>query len=301
MGSGFVFTAIANSQHEAKYAVDSAMLKVYSIEKEISSWIPSSQTSQINKKAGKEAVKVSNRLFSLIERSIKVSKISKGYFDISFASINKFWTFDGSEHKMPSKEELKESVKHINYKNIILDTVEQSVFLKDSLMRIGFGAIGKGFAADEAKKLMLRLGANSGVVNAGGDILAWGQKVDSSPWRVGIANPFKKEKVIITLDLKNTALVTSGNYERFLTINGDSYGHIINPKTGMPVKGLASVSILCKSAELADALATTAFVLGEIEGMRLVNHLEGVEAIFISDNNKIFYSKGLSSGIDSYE
>lgn len=293
MGSAFSFTAVHEDEEICKQAVFSAVKEVSRIEGLISSWMEDSQTSLINNQAGKQAVKVDYELFQLIERSLKISQITNGYFDLSFASIDNIWQFNGQDASLPSQKDLDASVALINYLDIALRHSDTSVFLKQENMKIGFGAIGKGYAADKAKDIMQIYGVINGVVNAGGDLLAWGGKIDGSPWNVGIANPIDKNEIFTTIFVNNQALVTSGDYEKFLNINSERYGHIINPKTGMPVRGLLSVSIVAETAELADALATAVFVLGEKEGMDLINHLIGVEGIVVTDKNKILYSKNI--------
>lgn len=203
-------------------------------------------------------------LLLLIQRSQKVSNLSAGHFDISFGSIQKVWNFTTfDQDAVPSQEALAQSVALINYQDIVVDAVAGTVQLAQEGMRIGFGAIGKGYAANQARDLMQSLGASSGVVNAGGDLIAWGQKPEGGPWLVGIADPKDDHHVLGWIDATNMAVVTSGNYKKFITIDGKRYCHIVNPHTGWPVENLTSVTIACPDAELADALATTVFVLGK--------------------------------------
>lgn len=177
MGSAFNFTAIHSSEALAEKAVFAGISEVYRIENLISSWKESSETSAINRNAGKQAVPVSEELYQLIYRSKKISSLSNAYFDISFASIDKLWKFNQQEQEAPDSALVLQSIQKINYKNIELDSIHRSVFLKEEGMKIGFGAIGKGYAADRAKFVMKELGVESGVVNAGGDLLAWGKKL----------------------------------------------------------------------------------------------------------------------------
>lgn len=294
MGSAFSFTSVSDSFQLAFKANDEAIKEVTRIESLISSWNKDSETALINNNAGINPVKVSTELFELIERCIKVSELSNGYFDISFASIDNIWKFDGkTKIELPSDEQISNSIKNINYKNIILNKEEQSVFLNEKGMKIGFGAIGKGYAAFKAKEKMQSIGINSGVVNAGGDLLSWGTKTVDMPWTIGVADPKNKEKIIFWLNISDMAVVTSGNYEKYVEINGERYCHIINPKTGWPVKGLSSVTIICENAELSDALATTVFVLGKDDGLKLIDHLDGIECIIIDDNSELYFSKNL--------
>lgn len=277
MGSSFIFTAVSSNADSAYIALNEGVAEVIRIEKLISSWKPNSQTSAINSNAGVAAVKVDKELFDLIERSIKVSNLSEGYFDISFASINHNWKFDGSAITDIDSVAIASSVNLINYHHIILDRLNLTVMLKEKGMSIGFGAIGKGYAADRAKLVMQNLGIRSGIVNAGGDLISWGKKEDGKVWSIGIIDPEDKNKIVSFLDISDLAVVTSGDYEKFVMIDGVRHGHIINPKTGFPSKGVKSVTIITNTAEIADALATTVFVLGETKGIELVNQLKGVE------------------------
>lgn len=293
MGSAFSYTAIAADSALAVKAINAALSEVDRIESLISSWDPNSETSRINLQAGIAPVKVSEELLELIARSKKISKISNGYFDISFASISAVWTFDGQEMEAPTTSELKESVQLIDHEKIMLNREDGTVFLAEKGMKIGFGGIGKGYAANRAKQVMVDLGIESGVVNAGGDVIAWGLQLNGKPWSIGIADPKNKETIMSWLDITDRSVVTSGSYEKFVTINGERHGHIINPKTGWPSKGLISATIVCPDAELADALATTVFVLGLDDGLKLVNHLNDVEAVLIDDNGSIHHSKNI--------
>lgn len=299
MGSAFSFTAVHESPQGAWDAIVAGIEEVERIEALISSWSESSETSAINRNAGIEPVKVSQELFDLIQRSKSISSLSNGYFDISFASIDKVWKFDGSMKTVPTEEQLTASVAKINYENIVLDEVTKTVFLTEKGMRIGFGAIGKGYAAEKARIVMQHLNANSGVVNAGGDLTAWGTRPDGKDWTIGIADPTDKNNVLSYLNISNRAVVTSGNYERFVEIDGKRYCHIIDPKTGWPVKGMQSVTIITQSAEVADALATTVFVLGEEDGLRLINHLQGVECIIVNNNQEFVYSDNVQLNLMS--
>lgn len=297
MGSAFSFTAVDENPQLAWNAIVAGIQEVERIEAMISSWQANSQTSGINRKAGIEPVAVSPELIALLERCDKISRLSNGFFDVSFASIDKVWDFSNPTPSLPSDKAIAASVANIGHQNIVIDKVNTTVMLKKPGMKIGFGAIGKGFAADRAKVVMEELGIQSGVVNAGGDLLAWGQRPDGAPWSVGIADPKEKTNILSWLSINNRAVATSGNYEKFLTIKGERYCHIINPKTGWPVKGLQSATIVCNSAELADALATTVFVLGVSDGLKLIDHLQGVEAILVDHQQAMHFSKNIEQNL----
>tara|TARA_B100001059_G_C17751389_1_gene537376 strand:- start:34 stop:930 length:897 start_codon:yes stop_codon:yes gene_type:complete len=293
MGSDFEITIVEKNESNANYFLDLAIKEIRRIEKLISSWDSNSQTSKINLNAGIKPIKVDKELFDLISRSIKISNLTQGAFDISYASLDKVWYFDKKMLEMPSEEEVKKSVYKVGFNNIVLDKKNQTVFLKNKGMKIGFGAIGKGYAADMAKLILLKNNVKSGIINASGDLTAWGEKPSGEDWMVAIVNPLKKSNVFSWLPIKNKAVVTSGNYERFIKFNGKLYSHIIDPRTGYPSEGLLSVTIFSKNAELADALATSVYVLGEEIGLDLINQLNGIDCIIINNKNEIVKSKNI--------
>mgnify|MGYP003384244825 FL=1 len=293
MGVRFELTAVSDNEKLARESIDEAIKEIKRIEDLISSWNQNSETSEINRNAGLKAVKVSSELFDLIVRSKKISALTNGLFDISFASVDKIWKFDGSQTSIPSEENVKASVAKINYQNIILNKEKQTVFLKEKGMKIGFGAIGKGYAANKAKAKMLALGIKDGVVNAGGDLITWGKMEHGGDWSIGIANPKEKDQVMGWLIINDLAVVTSGNYEKFFIADGKKYSHIINPTTGYPASGTRSVTIICKDAELSDALATSVFILGASKGIELINQLKNIECLVVTAQNELKTSNGL--------
>ena len=291
MGSRFSITVVSDNEEKAKGQIDLAFSTIQKIESQISSWDEKSQTARINRMAGKEAVRVDKELFDLIVRCKKISDLTQGAFDISFGSIDKgIWKFDGSMEQWPDSQTIQKSIGLINYRNIVLNEKGQSVFLKDSGMRIGFGAIGKGYAAGVASNLLKSEGIESGVVNAGGDLYCWGSMANKKPWTIAIANPDSKNEAISQIEISDMAVVTSGNYEKFIEYNGVRYCHIIDPRTGYPVKQLKSVTIICQDPELADALATSVFVLGPDIGLDLINQMNQVDCIIIDEDERILSS-----------
>lgn len=294
MGSRFDFSLVSDDEAYAQKQLDLAVKEVSRIEALISSWDENSQTTMINNNAGIKPVKVDAELFDLIKRANKISVLTQGAFDLSFGSIDKsIWHFDGSMNKLPDSATAKQSVFLINYKNILLDEENQTVFLKNKGMRIGFGAIGKGYAAEQVKALWLKNGIKSGIVNAGGDLTVWGMQPNGEPWTIGIANPDSKNEALSSLSITDRAVVTSGNYEKFIEIDGKKYCHIINPRNGFPVSGLKSVTIIANNAELADAFATSVFILGSQIGLDLINQLDGIEAFLVDDDQNVLYSNNI--------
>jgi thiamine biosynthesis lipoprotein len=293
LGSPFEITVVAKDSVQGKKFTDIAINEVKRIENQISDWIPTTQISLVNKNAGIQAVKVDTEVFELVERAIKISQLTEGAFDISYASMDKIWKFDGSMKEMPSEEAIKKSVAKIGYKNIILNKVDQSIFLKLPGMKLGLGGIGQGYIADKVKAVLIANGCSSGIVNVSGDINAWGKQSNQNPWTVGIVNPINKNKVFATFPLENSSVETSGNYEKYVMFNGIRYSHIIDPRTGYPATGIVSVSVFSKQTEIADALATGIFVLGVDVGLNLVNQLKGIECIIVDDKGKIHVSEGI--------
>lgn len=293
MGSDFEITVVAKTQLEADKQIAIAIGEISRIEALISSWKTTSETSNINKNAGVNPVKVSEELFSLIQRALQISNLTDGAFDISYASMDKLWKYDGSMTQMPSKEAIKKSVAKVGYQDIIVDPKNSTVFLKNKGMKIGFGAIGKGYAADKAKKLLISNGVSGGIINASGDINSWGSKPSGSSWQVAITNPLNKNKAFAMLPIKD-AVVTSGNYEKYVTFNSRRYSHIIDPRTGYPSQGIISVTVFAPKAELADALATSVFVMGVETGIDRINQLKAIECIIITDTGNIITSNNLT-------
>ncbi|TYB77526.1 FAD:protein FMN transferase [Bizionia gelidisalsuginis] len=293
MGSRFDLTVVAKDSIQCYEYIDIAVNEISRIEKLISSWDKNSQTSKINRNAGIKPVVVDGELFELIKRALKISLLTNGAFDISYASMDKIWFFDGRMKELPSEEDIKKSVEKVGYQNIILDDVTHSVFLKLEGMKIGFGAIGKGYAADKAKILLQSIGVKSGIINASGDLNTWGKQPNGKDWMVAIINPLNKEKVFSWLPVLNSAVVTSGNYEKYVRLNNTLYTHIIDPRTGFPATGILSVTLFAKTAELADALATSIFVMGVDTGLDFINQLNGVECIIVDNNSQIITSKNI--------
>jgi thiamine biosynthesis lipoprotein len=293
MGSRFEITVVAENTVEGDKYIALAVAEISRIEKLISSWDLNSETSEINASAGEKPVRVSQELFDLIDRCLKISKLTDGAFDISYASMDRIWKFDGSMKTMPSLEVIHESVSSVGYQNIVVNKEDTSVFLKLPGMKIGFGAVGKGYAADSAKALLLEKGVSSGIINASGDMNTWGKQPDGSEWKVALTNPMDKNKGFGLLPVLNKAVVTSGNYEKYVIFNGKRYSHIIDPRTGYPSTGILSVTVFAPKAELADALATSVFVMGKEIGLDRINQLPNVECILIDEEGTVFKSKNI--------
>ncbi|REC63748.1 FAD:protein FMN transferase [Chryseobacterium pennae] len=295
MGNAFEITVVSDDENSANQHIDAAIDEIRRIEKLLTTFSEESQTNLINRNAGINPVKVDGEIFDLIERSLRISKITDGYFDISYGGIDKsFWNFDREMKELPSPELMKNHLKLVNYQNIILDGKKQTVFLKEKGMRIGFGGIGKGYAAEMAKQMLQSRGVTSGIVNASGDLTTWGNQADGKPWTVGIADPDNAKQPFSYMNIADMAVATSGNYEKFVFINGKKYSHTINPKTGMPVSGVKSVTIFCPNAEIADAMATPVSIMGIDAALNMINQINHLECIIIDDQDKIYSSQNIN-------
>ncbi|MCY6484738.1 FAD:protein FMN transferase [Clostridium aestuarii] len=267
------------------------------IESKMSINIDTSEVSNINKNAGTSALKVSPETFFVIRKGLYYSSLSKGHFDISIGSLVKLWGI-GSEHaKVPSREEIQKSKNTINYKNILLDEKNQTVKLANKGMIIDLGGIAKGYAADKISAFLKSKQIKSAIINLGGNVYALGSKPNGSTWGIGIQDPFEpRGKHFGIIHVKNKSIVTSGIYERFLEKDGKKYHHILSPFTGYPVEtSLVSVTIIADNSIDADGLSTTIFSLGLNDGKKLVESLNGIDAIFVNNKKEVYVTSGLKN------
>ncbi len=293
MGCDFKISIVDTSKIEADKHINTAIAEITRIEKLISSWDKNSETSQINASAGIKPVSVSLELFQLISRAKKISKLTDGAFDISYAAMDRIWKFDGSMKTIPDTLTVKKSILKVGNPFVILNKKNRTVFLKHKGMKIGFGGIGKGYAADKAKQLLIKNGAKAGIINASGDMNTWGKQPNGKQWTIGITNPLNKKSSYALLPISDRAVVTSGDYERYVMINNKRYAHIIDPRTGYPTQGITSVTVFAPQAELADALATSVFVMGAEVGLNRINQLPNIECIIIDDTGAISTSDNI--------
>jgi thiamine biosynthesis lipoprotein len=294
MGNRFEITVVAPDEAWATQKIDLAIEEIRRIEKLLTTFADNSQTNQINQMAGISAVTVDREVYNLIQRSIKISRLTDGAFDITYGSIDKhLWNFSTSITSLPDAVTAKSMIQLINYRNIILNDTDCSIMLKEKGMRIGFGGIGKGYAAEMAKVLLKKEGVTSGIVNASGDLTAWGSQANGEAWTIGIANPDNAHLPFSYMNITDMAVATSGNYEKFVIIDGRKYSHTINPKTGLPVTGIKSVTIISPNAEIADAMATPVTIMGVKAGLHLINQVHQLGCIIIDDNNKIYSSNNI--------
>jgi thiamine biosynthesis lipoprotein len=294
MGNTFEITVVGYDEPWANEKIDLAIAEIRRIEKLLTTFEDNSQTNQINDYAGICPVKVDKEVFDLIQRSIRISDVTDGAFDITYGSLDKrLWNFDKTLTRLPDAATAKEMVKLINYRNIILDENNCTVMLKEKGMRIGFGGIGKGYAAEMAKALLMAEDVRGGIVNASGDLTTWGLQANQQPWTIGITSPNNTLVPFSYMNITDMAIATSGNYEKFVMIGGKKYSHTINPKTGLPVTGIKSVTIISPNAEIADAMATPVCIMGVKAGIHLINQIQHLGCIIVDDHDKIYTSKNI--------
>lgn len=294
MGCHFVITAIDSNPGLAWKGIRAAESEILRIEQLISSWKEDSETSSINRNAGIRPVRVSTELFQLIERSIRISDLTSGAFDMSGTLARFYWKSDCSEQDYLSQSKIEKLRDLINYRLIQLDEDLDTVYLSKKGMKIGFGGIGKGYAAQMAKHVMIEEGIHSGLINASGDLMCWGNPPNRESWSIKIPDPVKIEDSILQFSIPEGSIVTSGSHYNYVLIDGVRHSHIVDPRTGIPIKDEKSVSVLSPSPEFADAMATALSVMEMSEGISLVDQINGVECLMIDQKSELNYSNGLS-------
>jgi thiamine biosynthesis lipoprotein len=288
MGSVFQITLVDKDSVSAHQNIQKVVAEIERIENLISEWRPETPISQINQNAGIKPVKVDKEVFEITKKAIYFSKITKGAFDISIVAMDKIWKFDGSMEQLPARKNIRKSIEKVNYKNINLDSINSTIFLSKKGMKIGFGSIGKGYAADKGRQLMQSLGIKGGIINAAGDIATWGTQLNGKPWKIGVNNPFETGETIEVLEFStNKAVTTSGNYEKYVEFKGKRYSHIINPKTGIPSTGLTSVTIIGENAEMCNGFSTSVMVLGLKKGLKLMKKHPEYNYIILTTEEKV--------------
>ncbi|MDU7243189.1 FAD:protein FMN transferase [Clostridium sp.] len=275
--------------------LDKVFTKVKELESTLSINENGTLVDKINESAGIEPVKVDYDTYTVIKKGLEYAKLSNGLFDISVGPIVKLWNIGLPEAKVPTQEEIDSRIPLVGYSDVELNDEENTVFLKRQGMMIDLGGVAKGYTADVISDILTEEGVKSAIIDLGGNIFAHGSKVDGSTWRIGIQNPFSDRGDIIgTITVKNKSIVTSGIYERYIEKDGIKYHHILSPKTGYPYENeIAGITIISDKSSDGDALSTSVFAMGVEEGMKFVNTQEGIDAIFVTKDNKIYITDGI--------
>lgn len=293
---------------DAPKAIEASLDRISDIENKMSVNIASSEVSKINKNAGIVPVKVSKDTLDVIKASLIYSKKTKGSFDITVEPLVALWGIGTDKARIPSKEEIDNCLKLINYNDVIINPKDSTVMLKKKGQSIDLGAIAKGYTADELKKVLLKYDIKSAYVSLGGNLYVLGNKPNKtllsmnkqSPWNIGIQNPLEPRGANLgIIHVSDKSIVTSGNYERFFEKNGKRYHHIFDTKTGYPAeKGLISVSIISDKSIDGDALSTSVYTLGLDEGMKLIESLNGVDAVFVTKDKNVYITSGIKGNFE---
>jgi len=283
-------------EEAAASAIEAAFTEIDRVESLMSEYRPESEVHAINASAGKAPVQVNHEILEVVQRALYVSSLTRGAFDITAASLSGLWNFNDVPVQLPSDEVIASTLPFVNYKLITVDRDERTIFLTKQGMRIGLGAIAKGYAVDRACEVLAGRGVTSAIVNAGGDLRALGRK-DGGAWIIGIQDVGDRDRLAAKIEVSDIAVVTSGDYEKYLMINGKRCSHLIDPRTGRPARsGCSSVTVVTSRADLADAIATGLFILGPAEGLALAEHLKNVEALFIDDQGRLLWTPGIEKG-----
>ncbi|MCM8784686.1 MAG: FAD:protein FMN transferase [Candidatus Omnitrophica bacterium] len=286
----FLLDTIFNIQIERVENSDTLLNQAFELvkklEDKLSIFKEDSEVSKLNKY---KRYKVSNEVLEVIKKSIYISKITDGAFDITCKKIIDLYKHKSKQNILPTEKEINKVLKETGWKKIKIK--ENEIFLSD-LVEIDLGGIAKGFIVDKVADFLKSKGVKNGIINAGGDIYCWGTNQRNKKWRIGIENPFEAGKIIRSFETTEKGIATSGNYKRYIDIKEKKIGHIINPKTGLPIESsVVSVTVIAPDCMTADGLATGIFVLGIENGLNLVNNLKDIECLIIEKNKKIYKSK----------
>lgn len=297
----FMGTAISIKIYDGKEEVlNKAFDKVKEIEDKMSINKEGTEVDEINKNAGIKKVKVSDDTFEIIEKGLKYSEMSKGKYDISIGPIVKLWSIGLPEAKVPNTEEIDETLKYVDYKDIEINKETKEVFLKEKGMILDLGSIAKGYTADQIAEILKEEKVKKAIIDLGGNIYALGTKEEDKPWKIGIQNPFSdRGDVVGAVYVENKSVVTTGIYERFIEEGDKKYHHILNPKTGYPYESnIAGISIISDKSIDGDALSTLIFTLGIDDGLKFINELDGIECVFVDNDKKVYLSNGLQDNFE---
>lgn len=292
MGTRVEVQVWAEDRSQGQRLLERSMAEFDRIENLMSTYIPESEISRVNRLAYQEPQTVSEELYDLIDIALQVSELTDGAFDITYDSVGVLYDF--RQRIKPSNTQIQDQLKSIGYELVTLDKVKHTVKFSDPGVRINLGGIAKGYAVEQVIKLLAQSGIEHALATAGGDTRLLGDRI-GKPWIVGIRDPNKSNAVFTRLALEDEAISTSGDYERYFIEDGKRYHHILRPADGLPVSGVRSVTVVGPDGTYTDALSTSLFVMGPEKGLNLIESLPDYEAVIITDL-QLFYSAGLNPG-----
>lgn len=279
----------------AKRAVIESLGRMEELHRKVNRFSPESEIYLINKQAGQEPVEVSDLTFNLVEQSLRIAGITNGAFNPTIAPLVELWAFgESASQRVPPAEDINTALKLVGCQKVLLDKEQRTVYLAEKGMGLDMGAIAKGYAVEQAVSILKNNNISSALVTAGGNIYALGEKQDSRPWQIGIRNPLHKDKVLGYVRLENEAIDTSGDYERFFWADGQKYCHILDPRTGYPVQGISGCTVIADDSTDADAFATAVFVLGEDEGLEIIEQ-QGLMGLLVTSDGQVVLSEDMEA------
>ncbi|CAH2214375.1 FAD:protein FMN transferase [Tepidibacter aestuarii] len=300
LGTIIDFKVYDKDQDKANKVIDESIKRIKDIEQKMSANIEDSEITTVNKNAGKQSIKVSDETMYVAKKAFEYSDITNGRFDLTVYPLVNIWGI-GTEHaKVPSQSEIEDAISIIDYKDVVFDEAQKTIYLKRQNQGIDLGAIAKGYVGDEIKKIFIENDIKSAFVNLGGNVMAYQSKIDGSKWRIGIQNPLEPRGEYLGIaSVEDKSIVTSGNYERYFEEDGKRYHHIIDATIGYPADtGVISTSIITESGIDADALSTSVYLMGLEEGVKLIESLDGVEAIFVTKDKEVYTTSGLKESFE---
>ena len=292
MGTRITVEVWGETSQQGSAAIDLVLNEMRRIDDAMSTYKATSEVSQVNAIAGRHPVKISKELFELLTRSVEFSRLTQGAFDITYASVG--FMYDFVEHRKPDDQRIAELLSAVNYRHIKLDAAQQTVAFTHPAVRIDLGGIAKGYAVDQSVLILKNSGIKHALISAGGDSYVLGDH-EGRAWSVGIRDPDQASRVIAKLNLSDAAFSTSGDYERYFDDEEGRVHHIINPATGHSASQVRSATIIASSAVWSDGLSKTAFVLGAEKALDIYSQLPRVQAVLVTPEGKVLYSRGLES------
>lgn len=286
-----VEVTVVGEGDQAKQAAQAIMDEIQRVEA-LTSFHKSSSLTGVNDRAGREPIRCDRELFALVKASLEIARVSEGAYDPTIGPVSKLWGFSAGDPRLPSSSEVADAAARVGWQRVGMDPESETIRLPEAGMALDLGGIAKGYALDKALEVIRKSGVKGALVNAGGDIVAAGEKASGTPWRVGVQDPRRGDAIKAVVNIKDRFIVTSGDYERFFIQDGKRYHHILNPRTGYPAEGLSSVTIIGSKGSALEPLAVAVFVLGSEKGLKLVESIPGVYALLIDAAGEVRFSRG---------
>ena len=300
--SSYVLGTVINLKafgNKAEKAINKAIERLNNIDNKMSVFKEKSYISKINSKAGFGIESVSKDTYFVVKKAVEYSRILEGAFDPTIRPLVKLWNIGANKEIVPEKLKIEEALRYVNYNDVILDESNHKIMLKNKNQALDVGGIAKGFAADEVRDIFYKYNIKSALIDLGGNIFALGSKEDGTPWRIGIQNPFESRGEFVgILSVKNKSVVTSGNYERYFMKDGERFHHIIDPQTGYPSQSkIISATIISDNSIDGDGLSTGAYILDIDKSLKIIEEIEGIDAIFITEDKNVYTTSGIDKNI----